>query len=172
MKALLGPLKQLFKAFRCSFESAGGLDEDFGIKFNCENGGPAPEKVTNLIFETTKSISEYKICKGFPEIDISKSGSYLVENKVRVDVFDCTEDHIGMLMKVFDFPAIKKLIARKDFSPFDTIFSAFPIKNGRLGMVYDSMNGVQGPYARRVFVDELGAPERLNLIALQSFSMP
>ena len=26
-------------------------------------------------------------------------------------------------------------------------------------MVYDSMNGVQGPYARRVFVDELGAPE-------------
>ena len=27
------------------------------------------------------------------------------------------------------------------------------------GMVYDSMNGVQGPYARRVFIDELGAPE-------------
>ena len=26
-------------------------------------------------------------------------------------------------------------------------------------MVYDSMNGVQGPYARRVFIDELGAPE-------------
>ena len=26
-------------------------------------------------------------------------------------------------------------------------------------MVYDSMHGVQGPYARRVFVEELGAPE-------------
>lgn len=135
------------------------IDEDFGIKFNCENGGPAPEKVTNLIFETTKSISEYKICKGFPEIDISKSGTYLVENKVRVDVFDCTEDHIGMLMKVFDFPAIKKLIARKDFSPLGR--TDWP-RTSR-GMVYDSMNGVQGPYARRVFVDELAAPECLSL---------
>lgn len=26
-------------------------------------------------------------------------------------------------------------------------------------MVYDSMHGVQGPYARKVLVDELGAPE-------------
>jgi len=127
----------------------GGLDEDFGIKFNCENGGPAPEKVTNMIFENTKTISEYKICKGFPTIDISTTGTYVVEGKIRVDVFDCTEDHIGLLMKVFDFDAMKKLIARKDFS-----------------MVYDSMNGVQGPYARRVFVDELGAPESVLMNAI------
>lgn len=44
----------------------GGIDEDFGIKFNGENGGPAPEKVTNLIYAKTTSISEYKICNGAP----------------------------------------------------------------------------------------------------------
>ncbi|CAE7527839.1 unnamed protein product, partial [Symbiodinium necroappetens] len=118
----------------------GGIDEDFGIKFNCENGGSAPEKVTDMIHTITKDIKEYKICKGFPTIDISTCGTYVVDGKVRVDVFDGTEDHVGLLQKVFDFEAIKKLIARKDFS-----------------MVYDSMNGVQGPYARKVFVEELGA---------------
>lgn len=127
----------------------GGLDEDFGIKFNCENGGPAPEKVTEKIFENTTKISEYKICKGFPTIDLTTKGTYVVEGKIRVDVFDCAEDHVGLLMKVFDFEAIKKLIARKDFS-----------------MVYDSMNGVQGPYARRVFIDELGAPESVLMNAV------
>lgn len=95
----------------------GGLDEDFGIKFNCENGGPAPEKVTEKIFEITKTISQYKICKGFPNIDLNSKGTYVVDGKIRVDVIDCTEDHVGLLQKNFDFEAIKKLLARKDFSP-------------------------------------------------------
>lgn len=34
-----------------------GPDNDFGIKFNVRNGGPAPENITNLIYERTKSIS-------------------------------------------------------------------------------------------------------------------
>ena len=29
----------------------GGPDEDFGIKYNVQNGGPAPANVTNAIFE-------------------------------------------------------------------------------------------------------------------------
>lgn len=39
----------------------GGPNADFGIKYNMENGGPAPEGVTNSIFEITKTISSYKI---------------------------------------------------------------------------------------------------------------
>mmetsp|Transcript_42371 Transcript_42371/g.76044 ORF Transcript_42371/g.76044 Transcript_42371/m.76044 type:complete len:694 (+) Transcript_42371:45-2126(+) len=132
----------------------GGIDEDFGIKFNCENGGPAPEKVTNDIYDITTTIKEYKICKGFPTIDIATCGSYVVEDKIRVDVFDCTDEHVGLLQKVFDFEPMKKLIARKDFS-----------------MVYDSMNGVQGPYAKRVLCTELGAPESalMNAIPKEDF---
>lgn len=34
----------------------GGEDEDFGIKFNSKNGGPALEHFTNMIFEHTKKI--------------------------------------------------------------------------------------------------------------------
>lgn len=37
----------------------GGEDEDFGIKFNSKNGGPALETFTNSIFEHSKSIKSY-----------------------------------------------------------------------------------------------------------------
>ncbi|KAG9158652.1 hypothetical protein Leryth_021998 [Lithospermum erythrorhizon] len=38
----------------------GGPNEDFGIKYNMENGGPAPESVTNKIYENILSCSTYK----------------------------------------------------------------------------------------------------------------
>ena len=39
----------------------GGRNGDFGIKFNTSNGGPAPESVTNCIYEQTMNISQYKV---------------------------------------------------------------------------------------------------------------
>lgn len=51
----------------------GGIDNDFGIKFNCENGGPAPDQVTNKIYQLSTAITEYKIVDGL-SIDISKIG--------------------------------------------------------------------------------------------------
>ena len=134
----------------------GGIDEDFGIKYNCENGGPAPEKVTNLIFENTKAIKEYKLCESLPAIDLEKPAAYNItgSKSLTVEVFDCTEDHTALLKKVFDFEAIKKLFARKDFS-----------------FCYDSMNGVQGPYAKRIFQGEFGAPDDalMNCVPKEDF---
>lgn len=51
----------------------GGIRNDFGIKFNIENGGPAPDQMTNDIFELTKKITEYRFT---PELDcdFSKTG--------------------------------------------------------------------------------------------------
>lgn len=42
-----------------------------------------------------------------------------------------TEQHVELLKTIFDFAAIKALLAREDFS-----------------VLYDSMHGVQGPYAK------------------------
>jgi phosphoglucomutase len=44
----------------------GGPDKDFGIKYNVSNGGPAPENVTDKIYEKTKTIKSYKIIDAPP----------------------------------------------------------------------------------------------------------
>jgi phosphoglucomutase len=44
----------------------GGPNADFGIKYNVSNGGPAPESVTNKIYEKTKTITSYKIIDDKP----------------------------------------------------------------------------------------------------------
>jgi phosphoglucomutase len=39
----------------------GGEEEDFGIKFNSKNGGPALETLTNKIYDESKQITTYKL---------------------------------------------------------------------------------------------------------------
>jgi len=127
----------------------GGPDEDFGIKYNCENGGPAPEKLTDAIYTNTTTIKEYKICSELPDIDITKVATHTFmsedgKNGVQVEIIDSTAAHVTLLKSIFDFDAIKYLLDRKDFS-----------------MTYDSMHGVNGPYAKAVIVDELGQKESI-----------
>eukprot|EP00397_Hematodinium_sp_SG-2012_P017577 GEMP01017982.1.p1 GENE.GEMP01017982.1~~GEMP01017982.1.p1 ORF type:complete len:604 (+),score=148.27 GEMP01017982.1:141-1952(+) len=118
----------------------GGLDQDFGIKYNGPGGGPAPESVTDAIYEKTKTIGRYRTSGDFPTIDLSTTGSQTIGG-MKIVVVDTCEDHLAVLQSVFDFPAIRSLCQRSDFS-----------------FLYDAMYGVQGPYARKIFVDILGLP--------------
>lgn len=123
------------------------------IKYNCENGGPAPDEVTDAIYAKTLTIKSYSICKDFPTIDLSKPCITTVKaddgsSEVSVEVISTTESHVSLLKTIFDFGAIKALLDRPDFT-----------------MVYDSMYGVNGPYAKAVFIDELGQPEEVCLNA-------
>jgi len=123
----------------------GGPTADFGIKYNISNGGPAPENITNAIYEQTTTIKEF-YSVDIPNVDLSKIGtvSFTVENKpFEVQVLDSVDDYLSLMKTIFDFDQIKKLIARPDFK-----------------FVFDSLSGVTGKYTQRIFVKELGAPEK------------
>ncbi|XP_057534320.1 phosphoglucomutase, cytoplasmic-like [Amaranthus tricolor] len=123
----------------------GGPTEDFGIKYNMENGGPAPEGVTDKIYENTTTIKEYLIAENLPDVDISKIGSTNFsgpEGEFEVEVFDSTDTYVNLMKSIFDFEAIKKLLACPKFT-----------------FCYDSLHGVAGVYAKRIFIEELGANE-------------
>ena len=51
----------------------GGPDGDFGIKFNIPNGGPAPEKVTEAIYQRTLTIDRY-LTVDAADIDLQRDG--------------------------------------------------------------------------------------------------
>ena len=51
----------------------GGPDGDFGIKYNVTNGGPAPEKVTEAIYQRTRQIREYRILDA-PDVALDRLG--------------------------------------------------------------------------------------------------
>ena len=117
----------------------GGPGGDFGIKLNIDNGGPAPEQITEAIFEFSKQISEYRIAET-DDIDLDDTGSYEI-NEMQVSVIDAVDDYAELMASIFDFDAIRALIAKPGFT-----------------MAFDAMHAVTGPYAKRIFEEILGAP--------------
>ncbi|CAL1288759.1 unnamed protein product [Larinioides sclopetarius] len=133
----------------------GGETEDFGIKFNISNGGPAPDGCTNSIYKLSNEIKEYYICPDL-ECDISKIGinDYLIENEpFRVEIIDSVDDYLQLMKEIFDFSAIKSHIS------------------SGLKLLVNCMHGVTGPYAKRIFVSELGAEASsvVNGVPLEDF---
>src|SRR5690606_15590330 len=51
----------------------GGPDQDFGIKYNVTNGGPAPESFTDAVYARSRVIDQYKIVRT-DDIDIDTIG--------------------------------------------------------------------------------------------------
>nr|AIA57880.1 phosphoglucomutase [Ganoderma lucidum] len=86
----------------------GGPNADFGIKYNMSNGGPAPEGVTNTIYEKTKTISTYRVIELAP-IDLSKKG-FFTYGPTNVEIIDSVSDYVQLLQSIFDFPLIKNFL--------------------------------------------------------------
>ncbi len=90
-----------------------GPDEDFGIKYNTDNGGPAPEKITDAIYNRSKTIDGYKILEA-DDINLSKLGSFEL-GSMTVQVIDSVSDYAELMQSLFDFDSIRQLLTSGDF---------------------------------------------------------
>lgn len=128
-----------------------GPDGDFGIKFNVRGGGQAPEALTAKLYEHSKSIARYKIVDD-AVIDLDRRGTQKVED-TEVEVIDCVDDYAKMQQALFDFDRIRDWIK----------------KGGSVR--FDALHAVTGPYAKRILVEMLGAPETsvLGGVPLEDF---
>jgi phosphoglucomutase len=117
----------------------GGVNGDFGIKYNITNGGPAPEKITDAIYERTKTIDNYKILHA-ADINIDREGAFTL-GTMTVEVIDPVESYAKLMQYLFDFAAIKKLLT-----------------SGSFRMCMDSMHAVTGDYTHTILEKILGAP--------------
>jgi phosphoglucomutase len=115
----------------------GGPDDDFGIKYNTSNGGPAPEKITDAIFANSKQISQYKLAD-LPEVDLSSIGVTTLDGFV-VEVIDAVSDYADLMESMFDFAAVKRWLAAGH------------------RLTFDAMHAVTGPYAKEILGNRLGA---------------
>jgi phosphoglucomutase len=116
----------------------GGPDEDFGIKFNTPNGGPAPESVTEAIFSRTCGIDRY-LTLDTPPLDLDQMGSYTL-GETEVVIIDPVADYAELMQTLFDFERIHQLF-----------------NSGLFSMRFDAMHAVTGPYAKYILEGMLGA---------------
>ena len=129
----------------------GGPDEDFGIKFNGANGGPATESQTDRIFNLTTSIRSF--CKADIEtLDLDKVQDIPLENAL-IRVIDPVSDYAELMSSIFDFKAMRRLLT------------------GGFTLRFDAMHAVTGPYAKTILIDQLGAPPEsvMNAEPLEDF---
>lgn len=122
----------------------GGPRGDFGIKCNLDAGEPAPESTTEALFATSKILREYRIADC--EVPPLTPGSYRI-GAMTMDVIDSTRDYTELMARLFDFAAIRAWLAKH------------PI-------FFDAMHAVTGPYAKVVFNERLGLPQRYLLNCL------
>lgn len=121
----------------------GGPDEDFGIKYNIANGGPAPEKVTDAIHANTKSISRWLTVEA-ADIDLDTLGEVTMGD-MTVEVIDSVADYAALMESLFDFAAIRRAV------------------EGGFTMSFDAMSAVTGPYAIEILEKRLGfAPDTVK----------
>jgi len=116
----------------------GGPDEDFGIKYNVANGGPAPEAVTEAIYARTLTIGRW-LAEDTPDIDLDRLGTTTVA-AMAVEVIDPVADYAALMESLFDFAAIREAVAQG------------------FTMAFDAMSAVTGPYAVEILERRLGFP--------------
>ncbi len=115
-----------------------GPDQDFGIKFNGENGGPASESLTEEIWRRSQEMNSYRIAR-FPAVEIDREQEISLGN-MRLRIIDPVRDYADLMERIFDFSALSALL------------------QGDFRMRFDALHAITGPYALEIFEKRLGAP--------------
>lgn len=116
----------------------GGIEGDFGLKFNMPHGGAAPEKITAHFYANSQILDNYRIAD-YPDIELSVPGQYAL-GEMKIEVIDSIYDYTACMAKLFDFAAIQRWFAEGHT------------------LCFDAMHAVSGPYAKHLFEQVLGAP--------------
>ena len=116
----------------------GGPDEDFGIKYNVSNGGPAPEKFTDALYQNTKTISEYHLAE-IDDVNLDQIADIQLDG-LTIRIIDSVADYAQLMTEIFDFKLIRDSIAA-----------------GLISLRFDAMHAITGPYARHILEELLGA---------------
>ncbi|MEO1951202.1 alpha-D-glucose phosphate-specific phosphoglucomutase [Thioclava sp.] len=116
----------------------GGPEEDFGVKYNSANGGPAPESITSAIHKRTQELSEYHLLDA-ADPDLDSLGETPL-GEMTVEVVDPVTAYADLMETIFDFNALR-----------DVFKAGFRMR-------MDSMCAITGPYAVEIFENRLGAP--------------
>ena len=130
----------------------GGPDEDFGIKYNVDNGGPAPERYTHEFYERSQHIDRYFTAR-IEDVDLDHIGSQQFEN-LKITIIDPVTDYAELMQSIFDFDLLKQSIS-----------------SGYITLLFDAMSAITGPYAKRILIDMLGATTEsiINAEPLEDF---
>ena len=129
----------------------GGVNADFGIKYNVRNGGPAPEAFTNRIHAETVQITSYATVD-HPDIDLEHDGELRIGD-TNIGIIAPLTDYTAVMKELFDFEALHSLFR-----------SGFRLR-------FDGMNAITGPYARHIFEEQLeaGSGTVINGTPLEDF---
>lgn len=130
----------------------GGPEEDFGIKYNVSNGGPAPEKYTQAFYQRSKEITSYKIAD-IADVDLDTIGAQQI-GPITVTILDPVADYAELMQSIFDFDLLKQSIG-----------------SGYITLRFDAMHAITGPYAKTILEDMLGAKPGsvINAVPLEDF---
>ncbi|NOT83828.1 MAG: alpha-D-glucose phosphate-specific phosphoglucomutase, partial [Methylococcaceae bacterium] len=130
----------------------GGPDEDFGIKYNISNGGPAPEKFTEALYQRTQIIDSYRTIDA-DDINLDAIGTQHLGD-LKIVIIDPVTDYAELMQSLFDFNLIKQAL-----------------QSGFISVCFDAMHAITGPYAKRILEDILGAKAGsvINGIPLEDF---
>ena len=128
-----------------------GPDGDFGIKVNVRGGGQAAEGLTERIHARSKTITEYSIEQNL-QIDLNSIGLQSLGH-LEVEVVDPVAAYADLMQQLFDCDRIRRWLTQGN------------------GLRFDAMHAVTGPYARRILVEQLGAPANsvMNASPLEDF---